>query len=171
MRILEVFDKHDYDELSEIFFREAVRAIIIKDHKIAMIKGKKYEEYKFPGGGIEKGESDEVALIRETKEETGLSIIPETITPYGMMHEKRRSVFNPEQIFEMYSRYYLCQSESTIDQTDLDDYEIEYGYQLEFISIDEAIKNNELAKKHQHIATWIERELYVLKRLKEEGLM
>lgn len=171
MRILEDFDKHDYEELTEVFFREAVRAIIVIDHKLAMIKGKKYEEYKFPGGGIEKGESDLHALIRETKEETGLTIIPESVSPYGMMHEKRRSVFNPNQIFDMYSRYYLCQCEDKIEETNLDDYEMDYGYALEFVSIDEAIQNNELAKKHQHIATWIERELYVLKRLKEEGLM
>lgn len=171
MRILEDFDKHDYEELSEIFFREAVRAIIIKDNKIAMIKGKKYEEYKFPGGGVEPGESDINALIRETKEETGLILIPKSIQPYGMMHEKRRSVFNSNQIFDMYSRYYLCEIEDRIEDTDLDEYEMDYGYELTFVSIDESIQNNEQARKHQHIATWIERELYVLKRLKEEGLM
>lgn len=171
MRILEDFDKHDYENLSEVFYRKAVRAIIIKQGKIAMIQGKKYEEYKFPGGGVENGESEVLALIRETKEETGLTIIPNSIQPYGKMHEKRRSIFNPNQIFDMYSTYYLCQVEDGIEETNLDDYEIEYGYELSFVTIDEAIKNNELAIKNQPIATWIERELYVLRRLKEEGLM
>jgi len=50
-------------------------AIIIKDGKVLLIhrkkKGKEY--WVFPGGGIEDVETGEEAVIREVKEETGLT--------------------------------------------------------------------------------------------------
>ena len=55
---------------------ERVRAIIIKKDKILLIKRVKSNEtyWVFPGGGIESGETKEVALVREVKEELGLDI-------------------------------------------------------------------------------------------------
>ena len=51
-----------------------VRAIIIKDKKILIIKRTKSDQiyWVFPGGGVEVGESDKKALLREGKEELGL---------------------------------------------------------------------------------------------------
>jgi len=166
LRLIEDFDKKNYDECTKLFFRKAVRAIIIKDNKLALVKSDKFGEYKFPGGGKENNESDIDTLIRETKEESGLSIIKSSIKPYGMMIEKRKSVFDLESIFQMESYYYLCDAENSISETNQDLYEVEYGYKLHFISIDEAITNNENALVHQEVATWIERELCVLKDIK-----
>lgn len=56
--------------------RKRVAAIIIKDNKILLLRrikdGREY--FVFPGGGIEKGESLEEAIIREAQEELGLKI-------------------------------------------------------------------------------------------------
>ena len=46
----------------------------------------KYDFYEFPGGGIEKGESFNDALIRETKEDAGLIIKPKSIKKFGYVH-------------------------------------------------------------------------------------
>ncbi|MBU1142039.1 MAG: NUDIX domain-containing protein [Firmicutes bacterium] len=170
MRLIEDFDKKNYDECEKLFHRKAVRAIIIKDGKLAMIRSEKFGEYKFPGGGTEDGESDIDTLIRETREESGLNIIKESVEPYGMMMEKRKSVFDPEFIFQMESYYYLCEVTEELSETNLDDYEVEYGYKLHYISIDEAIRNNENAFVHKETATWIERELCVLKDIKNNLL-
>ena len=56
--------------------KERVRAIIIKDGKVLTIKRTKPDAifWVFPGGGVEKGETKEKALIRECKEELGVDV-------------------------------------------------------------------------------------------------
>jgi len=167
MRIIENFDSNNYEMCTGHFNRIAVRAIIIKNNLLALIKSEKYEEYKFPGGGKEDGESNTDTLIRETREETGLTIIPDSIKPYGLAKEKRRSVLNPNDLFIMESYYYICNVYDHISETSLQDYENEYGYRLHFVDVDEAIKANEKAALlHQHEAPWINRELAVFKDVK-----
>lgn len=168
MRIIEEFDSKNYDTCVGYFHRVAVRAVIIKEGKLALIKSQKYGEFKFPGGGKENGETDIDTLIRETMEETGLTVVPKTIMPYGVAKEKRKSRINPNNIFQMESYYYLCEVLDQVNQTNLDDYEDEYGYQLHFIDIDEAIQTNEIAAvSHQIEAPWINRELAVFKDIKK----
>ncbi|MDI6452160.1 NUDIX hydrolase [Peloplasma aerotolerans] len=172
MRIIEQFDKKNYEMNETTYFRRAVRSIIFKDNLIALVKSIKYGEYKFPGGGIEDGESEIDALIRETTEETGLNIIKESVKPYGMYIEKRKSTFNDKEVFHMESKYYTCNVSSDISKTKLDDYEVEYGYHLCFVTLEEAIENNKQALSHfQDQATWIERELKVLIDLKENNYL
>ena len=67
-----VFNKlFQIDKVSEsvgtVNYREAVRAIIIKDKKILMVHSKN-KDYKFPGGGIKKGEGNKLAWsLKEAK--------------------------------------------------------------------------------------------------------
>jgi 8-oxo-dGTP pyrophosphatase MutT (NUDIX family) len=168
MKRLEYFDKNDYASCTSRFKRNAVRAIIFKEGKLAMIKSNTFGEYKFPGGGVQDQESHLDALIRETIEETGLVIKASSVKPYGYMKEKRRSTMNTDDMFEMDSFYYVCEVEDHSLNTHMDDYEIEYGYQLEYVTIEDAIAHNVQALKHQDIATWIQRELKVLELLKKE---
>jgi 8-oxo-dGTP diphosphatase len=147
--------------------RVAIRAIIFKDEKLMMIQSKKVKEYKFPGGGKLPNESHIETLIRETKEETGLSVILDSVKPYGYVKEIRNSIIENDQAFEMDSYYYICSVESEIKKTNLDTYEMEYGYQLKIVSIDEAINQNENCLNQMDKAPWIYRELIVLRDLKE----
>lgn len=53
-----------------------VRAVIIKDEKILLIKRTKSDliYWVIPGGGVEISETNEEALIRECKEELGVRV-------------------------------------------------------------------------------------------------
>ncbi len=56
--------------------RQAVRAIVLKDDHLLIMKRNKFghEYYSLVGGGIDMGESAEQALYREVAEETGIVI-------------------------------------------------------------------------------------------------
>jgi ADP-ribose pyrophosphatase YjhB (NUDIX family) len=62
--------------------RKSARALVIQDGRLlvmlrkrfSMITGEWIEYYSIPGGGIERGEAPEAAVIRELKEEMGVDI-------------------------------------------------------------------------------------------------
>ena len=56
MKLLFTLDGKNYDESIEIVYRPSARGIVIRGGKVAMIHSKKYDYYKFPGGGIEECE-------------------------------------------------------------------------------------------------------------------
>ena len=88
MRLIAVFDEKNYKQRSGTV-REAVRAIIVKDGKVALVKSLKENHYKFPGGGIESNESHIDTLIRETKEQLidALSGTGAFVTSYQRLEE------------------------------------------------------------------------------------
>ena len=78
MKILATFDARDYEGTTGIYEKYSIRAIIVRDGRLAM-QCSREGEYKIPGGGQEPGENYEQTLIREVKEETGLYVRPESI--------------------------------------------------------------------------------------------
>lgn len=97
MRLLFEIDTKDYDPNGTPFIRHSARCIHIKNGLVAMVHSIKYDYYKFPGGGIEKGEGPIDALIRETQEEAGLAVIPESVREYGYVHRVQKS--DPRGLF------------------------------------------------------------------------
>lgn len=164
MKLLTEFDVSNYDANWKKCCRKAVRAIIISNGKIALVKSFKDGFYKFPGGGIEPGESHCDTLIRETLEETGLHIKPDSIKEFGMICERRKSKYFVDEIFEQWSYYYLADVEDFISAQNLDKYEAELGYCLEWTDIGKAYRTNiALPGNTEH--TFLKREAYVLKQL------
>ncbi len=169
MRLLFEIDTKDYDLNGKAFVRHSARAVIIKDNKVAMVHSLKYDYYKFPGGGIEEGESKEEALIRETKEESGLTVIPASIKPYGYVHRIQKSTVGPEDYFVQDNFYYLCETEDTLTSQKLDDYESEEHFTLEYknpLDVIEVNRNKDHGPKDQNM---IEREAKVLELLIKGG--
>ena len=74
MRELFILDKKNYNPNGTVGRRPSVRGIIIRDGKVAMMHSKKFDYYKLRCGGIEPGETLEETLIREVREETGLTV-------------------------------------------------------------------------------------------------
>ena len=171
MRMLFEMDKMDYGGCTHTFTRNSARSIIIRNGKIAMIHSRKYDYYKFPGGGIERGESPVEAMIRETREEAGLIVIPETIREYGYVHRIQRSDLDPTECFIQDNYYYLCDAKEGLTSPSLDDYEAKESYQLELVEPFAAIKKNRSVKESPHNPVMYEREARVLEGLLSEGLI
>ena len=165
MRLLFEMDKKDYAHCTHTFTRNSARSIIISDGKVAMIHSKKYDYYKFPGGGIENGEDPIEAMIRETQEEAGLTVIPETVKEYGYVHRIQRSDKDPSECFVQDNYYYLCDAADGLVSQDLDEYEKKESYQLEYIEPSLAIEKNRSVKDSPYNRMMFEREARVLEML------
>lgn len=161
MKLLFELDSKNYNLDYNKINREASRAIIIKDNKIAMVKSLKEGFYKFPGGGIEKGESQVDALIREVLEETGLSVEVESIKEYGYTLENRKSDIFEKCIFSQKSYYYFVSVKDYLLEQRLTEDERELDFVLEWIDLKEVYLANskiEINKNNR----FIERETKVL---------
>ena len=142
MRLLFEMDLKDYSECTHTHVRNSARSIVIKDGKIAMVHSGKYDYYKFPGGGIEEGEDPIEAMIRETREESGMVVLPETVKEYGMVHRIQRSDKDKTECFVQDNYYYICDVEDKIASQDLDAYESKEDYSLEYVDPETAIQKN-----------------------------
>lgn len=169
MRLLFDLDNKDYDKCTHTYVRNSARSIIIKDRKIAMVHSLKYDYYKFPGGGVEASENPVDAVIRETREETGLIVVPETVKEYGYVHRIQRSTSDDLECFVQDNYYYLCSVEDTIATQQLDDYELDEKFTLEYVYPEKAIQANRNRNHGPKDQTMLEREARVLEILMEEG--
>ena len=171
MRLLFEMDKKNYGGCVRSFTRNSARSIIIRNGKIAMIHSLKYDYYKFPGGGIEPGESDIDVLIRETAEEAGLTVVPDTIREYGYVHRIQKSTVEEDEYFIQDNYYYLCDVEEGVRPQKLDDYESEEHFTLEYVKPETAILSNRTKDHGPKDPVMLEREARVLEMLLSEGLI
>lgn len=169
MRLLFEMDLKNYDKNGKVFKRPSARAIIIKNKKIYMVHSILYDYYKFPGGGIEKNESNIDALIRETAEEAGLVVIKDSIKEYGYVHRIQKSDMGDCEIFLQDNFYYLCEVEDNKINQHLDDYEDYEKFTLEFVDPIVAIKANRNKNHGPKDFVELEREAKVLEQLIKEG--
>ena len=162
---LQICDDEKVLEYKKSFKRAAVRAVIINGEKILLVKSNK-GDYKFPGGGVNKGESHNEALMREVTEETGYKI-DNILGLIGEIKEVSKDNFESECSFIMYSYYYKCIVSDEVTYQNLDDYEEELGFVGEWVNIKEAISTNEniIANGNLNNISWIRRETLALNNI------
>ena len=168
-RLLYLDGENYTDDLPEIV-RTAVRGIIFADGKLLLIEDSKHE-VKLPGGGREEGETDVETLIREVREETGCTVIPETVRPFGYIEEKRRS-FHEDCIWHQFSRLYFCDVTDERSDTEYSENEKRYGMRFRMYAIDEAIAKNRAMLDRIGALAWNQREyrtLLLIKAHMEKG--
>ena len=171
MRLLFELDTKDYIPGGTVTRRPSVRGIIVQDGQLVMVHSLKYDYYKFPGGGIEAGETHEEALIREVHEETGLRVLPESIRPFGLVRRIQKGYY--EDIFLQENYYYFCAVSDTAEAQSLDDYEADERFTPECVTADEARETN-LTHPHgskendPQLPVMLERENRVLMLLQAE---
>lgn len=160
-----VIDKRNYDRNWKKFTRIAARGIIKEDGKLALIRSGKYGDYKFPGGGMEEGESMEDTLIREVLEETGLKVIHKSIRYFGKIKEIKRDK-EQSRIFEQISYYFYCDVYEEMGEPNLTEEEEKYEYELIWEVLEEAIENNTRIN-HSEYTPWVFRDTLVMDKLKD----
>lgn len=146
--------------------RIAVRAIIMKNNHILLIQTSR-GDFKFPGGGVEKNESYEDCLKREVREETGYihCIVMDKV---GTIIERKKDDFEEDALFQLISHYYLCELITEAkDELHLDEYEAELEFTPLWVTLENAITKNESLIDNFEQTSWLKRETYVLKQLKE----
>lgn len=169
MRLLFEIVTKDYDPNGTAFVRPSVRGIILRDGKVAMVHSLKYDYYKFPGGGIEAGESLEEALMREVKEEAGLRVIAGSVREYGLVRRVQKS--DRAGYFVQDNYYFLCDTHKEAGEQCLDDYEAEERFTLEFVDPIHAICTNREKDHGPKDPMMLEREAKVLEILIQEGVL
>ncbi len=162
---LAVIDRCNYGRNWAKIKRTAIRAIIEREDKIAFIHSGKHGDYKFPGGGMELGESREETLIREVMEETGLKVIPESIRYFGKIKEVKRDK-EQSRIFEQISYYFYSDVFAEMGERNLSEHEEKDKYELTWITLEEAIENNTIINQSE-FTPWVFRDTLVMDRLKD----
>ena len=81
--------------------RERATAVVIRDGKVLLVHEQGLEEFHMPGGGVEEGEGPADAVVRELREETGLTA---KTTEYLFVYDgpiNKRRIFNRHRVFRV----------------------------------------------------------------------
>lgn len=165
METILLMDEKIYSPELEEIYRVAVRGIIFIDGKLLMIENN-FGEVKLPGGGIDGGEDDYQALVREVKEETGYDVIPETIKPFGEVEEKRLSLSEP-MIWHQINRLYFCEVYPEQGACDYSENEKKHGFRQVLYTLEEALEKNRKMLNEEGAKAWNQREYRTLLLIKE----
>lgn len=69
---VDIYGKEHEIPVSELRWRPSAYGITIKDG--CLLVSKQFDGFDLPGGGVDLGELPEAAVVRETKEETGIDV-------------------------------------------------------------------------------------------------
>lgn len=140
--------------------REASRAIAFDEEGlIPLLFVSKFKYHKLPGGGLEGKEDVKEACKRELLEETGCVI--EIGEEVGMVTECREK-WNLHQTSYCFFGKILKKGKTSFEQSEIDD-----GFQLVWMTLDEAIKTLEDDKPQSYEGEFIQqRDLAFLKEAK-----
>lgn len=154
-----------------IYERKAARAIVLDGRQILLLYTARYNDYSFPGGGVDPEEDLITGLKRELIEETGAKNI-KILSEYGYIDEYRPH-YNPgHNVIHMLSYFYICQIDRELGDAKMEDYEALNGMSAVWINLYDAIAHNRkvMKDKEASMGLSIERETYVLELVAKELL-
>ena len=167
MRTLMCLDEKNYTDDMPLFLKYAVRAVIIRDGRIAMQKAKA-GYYKILGGGVDEGEAYEDALVREVQEEAGLVVRRDSIREIGEIVEIRQDLFEKDHKYECHSIFYFCDVEDDMVETKLTASEVREGFDLEWATPEAIIDAyDKMSKVSERVDNkpWVDRDTCFIKML------
>lgn len=105
-----IFHNADAEEVpyngQPLKWRVSAYALIVEENSLLIIKNKEEKLYDIPGGGVELGETIEIALNRECQEEAGISV-----SIHELIHHKSDFFYHREldQYFQTLQLFYQAE--------------------------------------------------------------
>ncbi len=126
------FDSHySTQDINSYHVRKASRGILINGGKIALLNVTTKNYHKLPGGGIEKGETNDEAFRREALEETGCNCTIKESSPVTIEYRDRQKLVQISYV-------YLAEVKGEISTPKFEEDEKKEGFKLVWVPIEEA---------------------------------
>lgn len=150
---------------SSVFTRKSTRALILNGEEVLLLYTSRYDDYSFPGGGLEDREDIQLGLIRELKEETGAQNI-RGMKEFGLYEEYRPWYKDDFDVVHMLSYCFTCIVDRQLGKTNLEDYEVKNGMTPIWINIHDALKyNRNTMANSSKKGMSLQREIFLLEAL------
>ncbi|WBQ02459.1 NUDIX domain-containing protein [Kribbella sp. CA-293567] len=145
--------------------RVAVRGVLFRGDELLLL-GSRHGDYKFPGGGVEPGETLQTALQREFLEECGLREVA-VGERLGDTVEYARSADPAYEVFKMTSHYFACTSRATpTGVQQLETYEANLELEPRWVTVEQALEaNRAVLASGVGVMRWLTRETKALEML------
>lgn len=136
--ICEITDKtfdpsYNSSSIKNYRVRKAARGILVNDNKIALLNVSKKNYHKLPGGGIENDETNEQGFKREVIEEVGVGCNILDENPVVIEYRDKEKLLQISYVF-------LAEVKGKIGQPNFEQSEIDEGFQLEWVPINDVEK-------------------------------
>ncbi|MEX1197442.1 MAG: NUDIX domain-containing protein [Pseudohongiellaceae bacterium] len=154
-----------------ILRRHAARGIVLREDRILLLFTERYNDFSLPGGGVDRDEDIQVALMRELEEETGARDVQ--VQEHWGYIEEYRPHWKPEyDLMHMTSHFFVCEVAPELETVRMESYEIANGMKPVWISVEEAMNHNRqvMSRQEQSMGQSIQRETFVLERISRELL-
>ncbi|MCC5855745.1 MAG: NUDIX domain-containing protein [Idiomarina sp.] len=151
---------------TKVLERMGARGIVRREDKLLLLYTERYDDFSFPGGGVDPGEAPEVALVRELTEETGAQAI-QVLSPFGKVTEYVPTWKQGYELMFQTSAWYHCDIAEELGQQQLEHYEDANGMRVCWVGLEEALTHNQrvLDRKPATMGQSIYRETFVLEQL------
>jgi 8-oxo-dGTP pyrophosphatase MutT (NUDIX family) len=144
--------------------RTAVRGVLFRGSELLLL-GSRHGDYKFPGGGVEPGESFAAALRREFREECGYDAVV-VGAELATTREELPAIEAEYDVFGMTSYYFDCSGGTPAGAQQLEGYEAELELTPQWVTVDAALAaNRKVIASGVGVMRWLVRETAVLEWL------
>jgi len=146
--------------------RTAVRGVLFRGQELLLLASR-HGDYKFPGGGVEPGESLASALRREFREECGYGGVM-VGAELGTTREEMPAIQAAYDVFGMTSHYFTCSGGAPVGGQELEGYEAELELTPRWVTVDAALAaNRTVLAGGVGVMRWLVRETAILSWLSE----